>query len=271
MNDAGIGQAMRPGFRPQLSGEETMLGSWSVLAADSPGAHLLYTQASLAAVFPAWDPLNNAILIDPPSTEVATAAAAELDRIYANAGVSSWALWVPSRRRDLDEPDTVAVVHGMTRDTTTLVMTLELSDGMPAHPGVVATTVAVANDAGDVPIARDALPEPDPRSAVNGWALVENGTAVAGAWTYRAGRDVGVYAVGTAPRWRQRGLARMLMQHVLADAYHQGARTASLQSTRMGEPLYRSLGFQPAGRYEEWVPAQNKQAEPVECRGRDAA
>ena len=40
----------------------------------------------------------------------------------------------------------------------------------------------------------------------------------------------------------------------LADAACRGARTASLQSTPMGQPLYASLGFEPVGRYEEWVP-----------------
>jgi len=43
------------------------------------------------------------------------------------------------------------------------------------------------------------------------------------------------------------------MEHVLADAQRRGARTATLQSTRMGLPLYESLGFEPVGRYEEWV------------------
>lgn len=52
---------------------------------------------------------------------------------------------------------------------------------------------------------------------------------------------------------RRRGLARALMLHVLADAWHKGARTASLQSTRTGRPLYAGLGFRPVGRYEEWV------------------
>jgi GNAT superfamily N-acetyltransferase len=84
--------------------------------------------------------------------------------------------------------------------------------------------------------------------------LVDGEDAVAGAWTYRHGRDVGVYAVGTVPGWRRRGLARRLMLHVLADADRRGARTASLQSTRMGEPLYSLLQFQPVGRYDEWVP-----------------
>ena len=37
------------------------------------------------------------------------------------------------------------------------------------------------------------------------------------------------------------------------DAQRRGARTATLQSTRMGQTMYVSLGFAPVGRYEEWV------------------
>ncbi len=85
--------------------------------------------------------------------------------------------------------------------------------------------------------------------------MVRDGLAVAGAWSLVAGTDCGLYAVATAPAWRRRGLARALMRGVLGDAYRRGARTASLQSTPMGEPLYASLGFSPVGRYDEWVPA----------------
>ncbi len=40
---------------------------------------------------------------------------------------------------------------------------------------------------------------------------------------------------------------------MLAGAQAQGAQSASLQSTRTGQPLYESLGFTAAGRYEEWL------------------
>jgi len=63
-----------------------------------------------------------------------------------------------------------------------------------------------------------------------------------------------VYAVGTVPDRRRRGLARALMEHVLADAWERGARSATLQSTEMARPLYAGLGFVAVGRYEEWVP-----------------
>jgi ribosomal protein S18 acetylase RimI-like enzyme len=69
------------------------------------------------------------------------------------------------------------------------------------------------------------------------------------------GDDCGIYAVGTAPEWRRRGIARTLVQHALADSHRRGARTASLQSTPMAVTLYESLGFEAVGRYEEWVRA----------------
>ena len=63
--------------------------------------------------------------------------------------------------------------------------------------------------------------------------------------TLGLGTDCGLYAVGTVPGMRRRGLATALVEHVLADAYRRGARTASPQSTEMDEPLYRSMGFTP--------------------------
>jgi GNAT superfamily N-acetyltransferase len=83
--------------------------------------------------------------------------------------------------------------------------------------------------------------------------MVHDHRAVAGAWSFLHDGDCGIYAVGTSPGWRRLGFARALVEHVMADARHRGARTASLQSTEMGRPLYESLHFEPAGRYEEWL------------------
>ena len=87
--------------------------------------------------------------------------------------------------------------------------------------------------------------------------ILDDDVAVAGAWSFLLGSDCGIYAVGTVPPWRRRGFARALMEHVLAEAWRRGARTATLQSTRIGQRLYSSLGFEAVGRYEEWVPGAN--------------
>jgi GNAT superfamily N-acetyltransferase len=173
---------------------------------------------------------------------------------YAEAGVAEWAFWVPSRAIDLDAPDEVREFGGLKRDTTTLVMRTNLRPGLRRHQGVVrASITAATRAAGDEPVPATDLGEPETVSGLTAWVMIRDGYAVAGAWSFLRESDCGIYAVGTVPEWRRRGLARALMEHVLADAQHRGARTATLQSTRMGLPLYNSLGFEPAGRYEEWI------------------
>ncbi len=237
-----------------LPGQETLLASWETLAQISPGAALSRTSTAVAAVFPSWLPLNNAIILNGHDGVAATAAAFELTSVYADAGVDAWALWVPSRATDLDAPDEVREVGALLRDTTTLVMQATLSAGLRRHDGVVRSSIAAATlAAGDeaVPVAE--LGDPEQAPGLTAWVLLKDDVAVAGAWSFLHGTDCGIYAVGTMPEWRRRGLARSLMEHVLADAQRRGALTASLQSTRMAQHLYESLGFQPAGRYEEWT------------------
>jgi GNAT superfamily N-acetyltransferase len=165
-------------------------------------------------------------------------------------------LWVPSDGTDLDAPDGVCEVGGMTRDTTTLIMRATLRRGLRQHDSVVRTSIATATRATDEPVPASDIEEPEGIPNLSGWVLLHDAVAVAGAWSFLQDGDCGVYAVGTVPRWRRHGFARALVEHVLADAQRHRVRTASLQSTRMGRPLYESLGFQPAGRYAEWAPTE---------------
>lgn len=239
---------------PALPGEETLLACWNALAQLSPGARLIRSPSGApAAVFPVWAPLNNAILVDAEDTAARAAIAAELDLIYAGAGVETWALWMPSRTTDLDSPDEVRDVGKLTRDTTTLVMRASLPDEPRTQDRVLRTSIATATRASDEPVRVADLGAPDGPPGLSAWVLVRDGLAVAGAWSYLHDADCGIYAVGTSPQWRRKGLARTLMTQVLADARQQGARTATLQATRMGRQLYESLGFEAVGRYEEWV------------------
>ena len=237
-----------------LPGQETLVASWRALTRVSSGARLIQSPETVAAVFPRWLPLNNAIALGARDSAAVTAGAARLRSIYADAGVGRWALWVPSSTTDLDAPDVITDVSGFTRDTTTLVMQATLRDGFRQYEGVVRASIAAASRAaGDEPVPVAALGEPDDALGLDAWVMVQDGMAVAGAWSLLHERDCGVYTVGTLPGWRRRGLARALAEHVLADAIRRGAHTASLQSTRMAQRLYESLGFEPVGRYEEWI------------------
>ncbi len=235
-----------------LAGQETLLACWSALARTSPGATLIRSAATAAAVFPTWAPLNNAIRLR-TDDGAAAAAVSQLTSVYADAGVGAWALWLPSRATDLDTPDDIGDVGGLTRDTTTLVMQATALRGFRRHEGVVRTSIAAATRATEEPVLAVDLGEPERAAGPAAWVKVQDDAAVAGAWSFLHEPDCGIYTVGTSPGWRRRGLARSLVEHVLADAARRGARTATLQSTRMAQPLYESLGFEPAGRYEEWL------------------
>lgn len=238
-----------------LYGQDTLVDSWRALARHSASARVEPVGSTVAAIFPSWAPLNNAILLGEPTASNATSAATELADLYRRAGVATWALWLPSLAASLTDPDRIVALDGLQRDTTTLVMQRALDHDWPLGDGVVRTSIDAAGAAGEDPIPAAELPAPDRDSAMNGWVIVRDELAVAGAWSLVVNGDCGVYAVETVPAWRRRGLARALMQSLLGDAYRNGARTATLQSTPMGEALYRSLDFEPIGRYEEWVPA----------------
>jgi GNAT superfamily N-acetyltransferase len=61
--------------------------------------------------------------------------------------------------------------------------------------------------------------------------------------TLRVGDDLSVQYVATEERHRRRGLASRLLTAILADARAEGLRTATLQASPDGLPVYEHLGF----------------------------
>ena len=67
------------------------------------------------------------------------------------------------------------------------------------------------------------------------------------------GTDASVQWVATDPAHRRQGLGTRVMRALLADARRRGARTASLQASPDGLPLYERLGFTTVGRLHAHV------------------
>jgi GNAT superfamily N-acetyltransferase len=55
-----------------------------------------------------------------------------------------------------------------------------------------------------------------------------------------------IHSVYTEPEFRRRGIAKQLMETMVAWCRSQGFRSISLHASDQGRPLYEGLGFQPA-------------------------
>lgn len=71
-----------------------------------------------------------------------------------------------------------------------------------------------------------------------------DGVAVSCALAFLDGDSVGLYGIGTPPEHRGQGYGSALTVAGIRWGASEGAETAVLQASPMGEPVYRSLGFE---------------------------
>jgi ribosomal protein S18 acetylase RimI-like enzyme len=76
-----------------------------------------------------------------------------------------------------------------------------------------------------------------------------DGQDVATAINFVDGDAVGIYNVATPPEHRGRGYGGAITAHVARDGFAAGAEFAYLQSSLMGESVYRRLGFREVETY----------------------
>ncbi len=71
-----------------------------------------------------------------------------------------------------------------------------------------------------------------------------------GIWPH--GSDAVVIWVATLPEARNRGIARRLMAEALVNAREDGYETTTLQSSKLGRPVYEKLGYRDYGAGHLW-------------------
>jgi GNAT superfamily N-acetyltransferase len=59
-------------------------------------------------------------------------------------------------------------------------------------------------------------------------------------------RRASILNVYTCPEYRRRGIARRIMEHMIAWCRDEGFPSVTLHATDAGRPLYESLGFEPS-------------------------
>lgn len=126
---------------------------------------------------------------------------------------------------------------------------VELNGGLARADGVVveAPSLAVLGAVNDRAYGQDEVLAPlmraldEPRATTHGVRVNDEWACVA--LMLRVGDDVSVQYVATEAAHRRQGLASRLLLAVLETARADGARTATLQASPDGLPVYERLGF----------------------------
>jgi len=232
-----------------------------------PDSRLIRRDGLLASVTPV-SPQRS--LFNSVFYEDRVALMAELDAlaaIYEDHGIRAWTVWVPDEDRDTTS---LLADRGHRLDAEPRAMALDLADLRPAsrpHPGsdpAPAVPEGIELRPGDVATAaelndraygygpdgfRAALAD---ETAIRWHVAYEDGKAVSCIGTIEIGDDCCVTGVATPAEHRGRGIASWLLRRALAAARERGLRTASLQATKAGAPIYERLGFHDFGFVEMW-------------------
>ena len=83
--------------------------------------------------------------------------------------------------------------------------------------------------------------------------VTRDGVAIATAMTFESDGVASVQWVGTISSARGSGLGTLVTTHVTNAAFERGASSCTLQASRMGEPIYRALGYETIYHYAEYV------------------
>ncbi|MFT4252568.1 MAG: GNAT family N-acetyltransferase [Caulobacter sp.] len=148
-------------------------------------------------------------------------------------------------------------IHGETLVMTGPVVGLADPDVvLSAAPDPAFEAVLVASAKGNLADARERLEALAriPAPARFARLAVDGRTAALGACAIDGGA-VGIFGMRTDPDFRRRGLARRVLDALLAEAAGLGARTAYLQVEAANAPaiaLYAARGFSAAYRYRYW-------------------
>lgn len=148
--------------------------------------------------------------------------------------------------RDLAGTPTVALPDGLKLDRVAID-----SDGSQCDPDLLSAARLLVRADPTVTQSAETLaryirhlsPPPSMLAAVDAHEAVR---AIAG---YRViGLDATVLLVNTDPAWRRRGVGRAMTAAALRAASGAGAASACLSAREAGASIYRSLGFETAGR-----------------------
>jgi ribosomal protein S18 acetylase RimI-like enzyme len=245
-DDAGWLQLVRDG----------MPAFWR-LVAEGAGGRVWVRDGVAAAIVPASPQRSffNSVLYEEPGSMIA--AIDELAIVYEEAGIAAWTVWVPEADTEVAKALESA---GHRLDATPRAMAMPVADlrapepdpeleiREESDPEVLAriNEVAYGFPPGDFPPLKGDPPELRTYfGSIGGETL-----GCAGALAH--GTDCEILYVAVLPEGRGHGIAGRLTARAVADAAEQGLQTTTLQSTKLGYPIYLKLGYRDYGVLEMW-------------------
>ncbi|HXS47091.1 MAG TPA: GNAT family N-acetyltransferase [Solirubrobacterales bacterium] len=240
--------------RRAIAGVRDEVEAFGSARADS---RLIRRQGLLASVVPASPQrsLFNSVFYDDPVVLAREMEA--LKGLYDSHGIDAWTVWVPDEDR---ETARLLAARGHLLDAAPRAMAMELSElaaGPPAPDGVEPGPISPAA-AAELNDRAYGYGEDGFRAGLAGETAIrwhgayEDGRPVCCVGTIEVGEDCCITGVATPSEHRGCGIASWLMLRALAEAREEGLRTASLQATKAGAPIYERLGFADFGFIEMW-------------------
>lgn len=222
-----------------------------------PDSELIQREGLIASLTPASPQrsLFNSVFYEDPT---ALAVAVDwLGELYDSHEIAAWTVWVPDEDRGTAQ---LLAGRGHSLDAAPRAMAMELTDAVavtPAPEGVEpgSCAPAIAADLNDRAYGYGA---DGFRTGLAGETTIRwhgayaDGDPVGCIGTIAIGDDCCVTGVATPPEQQGRGVAGWLLRRALVEARKEGMRTASLQATKAGAPLYERLGFVDFGFVEMW-------------------
>jgi ribosomal protein S18 acetylase RimI-like enzyme len=183
----------------------------------------------------------------------------DLAATYEEAGVRAWTVWVPERDH---EAAAMLEAAGHRLDAEPMAMIADLSrlaepdpDELDWEPRVEPQILGRINDLAygwDEGTFGGAITRFGDVEGLRMYQARIDGEPVCVLGTFDDGGDCSIYFVATLPEHRGQGLARRLLHQALVEARERGMATSSLQSTKLGYPVYERLGYEPICRLEMW-------------------
>lgn len=237
------------------------LADWfAAIGKASPSARLIEREGVVAVVAPRTpgrSVFNSVAYTDP---EALAAAREEIAAEYARGGCA-WTVWVPE-----DDTGTAVLLEnaGHRLDAKPRAMGMELAGfEQPDMAGIDWTGEADFEEAMLVNDRAYGYREgtfmagigarPDATCAYLAWVDGRPAAAVV-SFDHRdgGGADCSIWCVATIEAQRGKGLAAALMRQSLWEARQRGCATSTLQSTKLGRPVYERIGYRDFGALQMW-------------------